>query len=454
MNLPNYFLADLPAEATLTPQMIAEACATLKRNREQYLVSRSTPSLVNLIAEVADNWLNEAYPFRKRALDHGPKATGFSRGTLKTGLDGFFKQLTVENLNALITQDLGQLKRLDELSATSAEERLSRAAFVFGPEFLVHIAAGNIPNPTLMSVVLGLLVRSAQFVKCASATSFLPRLFAHSIYDTDRKLGACLEIAEWRGGAEALEQVLFAEADCVTVTGSDETVAALRAKLPIKVRLLSYGHRVSVGFVANGALSGFSAKKVVQRAATDVVAWDQLGCLSPHVIYVEHGGGVSAEQFAEMLAEELAKRETTEPRGELPTELAATVASRRAFYEVRAAHSPDTRMWRSENSTAWTVVYEADPKFQASCLHRFIYVKGTPDLDNALRGVDDLRGKISTVGLAASEDKSEELGKKLAFWGVTRICPLGQMQNPPLTWRHDGRPALGDLVTWVDWEQR
>ncbi len=453
MNLPNYFLADLPPEATLTPQMITEACATLKHNREQYLATRSTQSLVNLLAEVADNWLNEAYPFRKLALEEGPKATGFSRGTLTVGLDGFFKQLTVENLNALMLQDLGHGKRLDELAATSAEERLNRAAFAFGPEFLVHIAAGNIPNPTLMSVVLGLLVRSAQFVKCASGTSFLPRLFAHSIYDADHKLGACLELAEWRGGAGLLEQVLFAEADCVTATGSDETLAAIRGKLPTKARLLGYGHRVSFGFVASGALAGFSAKKVAQRAAADVVAWDQLGCLSPHVIYVEHGGGVSAEQFAEMLAEELAKREAAEPRGELPTETAATIASRRAFYEVRAAHSPDTRMWRSENSTAWTVVYEADPKFQASCLRRFIYVKGTPDLENALRGADDLRGKVTTVGLAAPEDKASELAQQLAHWGVTRVCPLGQMQNPPLTWRHDGRPALGDLVTWVDWER-
>ncbi|HEX5218759.1 MAG TPA: acyl-CoA reductase [Verrucomicrobiae bacterium] len=453
MNLPNYFLADLPPEATLTPQMLAEACATLKRNREQYLTSRSTASLVNLIAEVADNWGNEAYPFRKLALEHGPKATGFSRGTLTVGLDGFFQQLTVENLNALITQDLGHLKRLNEFTATSAEERASRAAFVFGPEFLVHIAAGNIPNPTLMSVVLGLLVRSAQFVKCASGTSFLPRLFAHSIYDTDRKLGACLELAEWRGGTELLEQTLFGEADCVTVTGSDETLRAIREKLPARARLLGYGHRVSFGFVAGGALR-FGVKKVVQRAATDVVAWDQLGCLSPHVIYVEHGGGISAEQFAELLAEELAAREVTEPRGVLAVETAATIASRRAFYEVRAAHSPDTRMWHSGDSTAWTVIYEADPKFQASCLHRFVYVKGTPDLANALRGADDLRGQVSTVGLAAAEDKVEAMVKELARWGVTRVCPLGQMQNPPLTWRHDGRPALSDLVTWVDWEQK
>ena len=42
MNLPNYFLADLPPEATLSPAMITEACQTLKRNRERYLASRST----------------------------------------------------------------------------------------------------------------------------------------------------------------------------------------------------------------------------------------------------------------------------------------------------------------------------------------------------------------------------------------------------------------------------
>jgi len=454
MNLPNYFLADLPPEATLTPQMITEACMALKHNREQYLAARSAQSLVNVIAEVADSWLNEAYPFRTLALEQAPKATGFSRGTLSVGLDNFFKQLTVENLNALIVQDLGHTKRLDDLVATTAEERLNRAAFASGPEFLVHIAAGNIPNPTLMSIVLGLLTRSAQFLKCASGTSFLPRLFAHSIYDADHKLGACLEIAEWRGGAELLEQALFADADCVTATGSDETLAAIRAKLPSKVRFLGYGHRVSFGFVASGALSGVNAKKVVQRAAADVVAWDQLGCLSPHVIYVEHGGGMAVEQFAEMLAAELARRETTEPRGQVPTELAATIASRRGFYEVRAAHSPETRMWQSENSTAWTVVYEADSRFQASCLHRFVYVKGTPDLENALRGADELRGKISTVGLAAPDDAPVELAQRLARWGVTRVCPLGQMQNPPLTWRHDGRPVLGDLVTWVDWEQR
>ena len=33
MNLPAYFLADLPPEAALTPAMVNAACDTLRRNR-------------------------------------------------------------------------------------------------------------------------------------------------------------------------------------------------------------------------------------------------------------------------------------------------------------------------------------------------------------------------------------------------------------------------------------
>jgi Acyl-CoA reductase (LuxC) len=453
VNLPNYFLADLPPEAVLSSTMIAEACQTLKRNRERYLASRSTESLVKTLSRVADAWLEPDNSFRKHALELGPAKTGFSRETLARGLDNFFSQLTRDNFQALLVQEFGDTKRFDAFTATPVEQKQNRLAIINAPEFQVHITAGNIPNPALLSIILGLLMRSAQFVKCASGSSFLPRLFAHSIYEADPKLGACLEIAEWRGGNPALENVLFAEADCVTATGNDETLAAIRTQLPVKTRFLGYGHRLSFGFVAGEDLFGSSAKKIVARAADDVVAWNQLGCLSPHVIYVQLGGEVAPEQFAEMLANELEKREQTEPRGELSPEGAATIASRRGIYEVRAAHSPETtRHWCSKDSTAWTVVYEADARFQMSCLNRFVYIKAVADLTTVLQGADDIRGKVSTVGIAVPEDKAPEIAIQLARWGATRICPLGQMQKPPLTWRHDGRPTLGDLITWTDCE--
>jgi hypothetical protein len=453
MNRPNYFLADLPAEATLNATSISEACEALKRNRDRYLAGRPTDGLITVLSSLAESWLDPQYPFRQLAFKPGPDATGFSAATLASGLDALFRQLTADNLRALLQQELGHAHRLDQFVATVDEQKTQRTALATGPRLLVHVTSGNLPGPALMSIVLGLLVRSAQFVKCASGAALLPRLFAHSLYETEPKLGACIEIAEWKGGRLDLEKTLFAEADCVTATGSDETLTGIRQHLPSHVRFLGYGHRVSFGFIAQEVLTSHGAKHIAARAAADVAAWDQLGCLSPHLFYVEPGGAVSPELFAEMLAAELARRETAEPRGEITPGESAAIASRRALYDVRAAASDDTRQWQSKGSTAWTVIYEADPLFQMSCLNRFVYIKPAAHLAEALRAAEPVRGKVSTVGLAATGAKAEQAAVELARWGVTRICSIGQMQNPPLTWRHDGRPSVGDLVTWTDREQ-
>jgi len=460
VNLPNFFFADLPPEATLSPAMMTAACDTLKRNRAKFLSRRPTEAVVKILCEVAAEWRQPENQFRRLALELGPAETGFSKAVLEKGLDDFFRRFTPENFHALLEQELGDAVSVtgDEwrvTGKTAAPRHLSPAARHFwrGPELLVHIAAGNLPNPTLMSLTLGLLTRSAQFVKCASGASLLPRLFAHSIYQSDPKLGACLEIAEWRGGKNhELETALFAEADCLTATGADKTLAAIRAQLPAKVRFLGHGERVSFGFVAREVLCDETIAQIVSSAADDVIAWDQNGCLSPHVIYVEERGAVESDKFAALLAVELAKREAGEPRGKISTEAAAAIASRRAIYETIAVHRADAKIWSSQNSTAWTVVFEHDVRFQFSCLNRFIYVKPVPDLAAVMQGVDEIHGKVSTVGIAAPPEKTKELALRFAGWGATRICPLGQMQNPPLNWRHDGRPALGDLVTWTDFE--
>lgn len=452
MNLPNYFLADLGDNSVLSATIITDAGQTLKRNRAQYLAGRPVSSLVKVLHEVGENWLDEEYPFRRLALEQGPAATGFSRPVLQAGLDQFFRRLNGEELLALLQQDLGEPHRLDAFVSSAPELKTGRRSLARGPELVAHITAGTLPNSTLQLMVLSLLAKSAQFVKCGRGGAFLPRLFAHSLYEADRKLGACLEIADWPGGNEALEAALFAEADVVTASGRNETLAAIRPRIPARARFIPHGHKLSFLYLTKESLAGFNAKKLIRRAAADIVAWDQSGCLSPHVIYVENNPDIPPELFAARLAGELAAFEESHPRGPVSGGESAHIAGRRSSYEVRAAHSPETKQWTSEHSTAWTVVFEAEPHFAVSCLNRFVYVKPVNDLDELIKGIEPVHGQISTVGLAANDDRAGELALRLANWGITRICPVGSMQDPPLTWRHDGRPALADFLTWTDWE--
>lgn len=371
---------------------------------------------------------------------------------LAAGLDQFFQQLTAENLEAFLRQEIGHAHRMDAFHLDEHGEGGRRMSIAHGPALLAQIAPGNIPVPAMSEMVFGLLMRSAQFVKCASGGALLPRLFAHSIYDADHKAGSCLEVAEWKGGARHLESALFAEADCVVATGSDEMLDTISKHVPRKARFIGYGTRVSFAYVTKEALEQ-DATSVLLKAATDIAAWNQRGCLSPHVIYVEEGGRMTAEGFAERVAAELEAMEKTFPRGPLKATESAAIAARRSMYEVRAAHCVETKMWASPQSTAWTVIWENEPRFQLSCGNRFVYIKAVTDLSQALQGADSVREQVSTVGLSCTSEQSRELAQQLAHWGARRICPLGQMQNPPLGWRHDGRQPLGDLVTWTDWEK-
>src|SRR5262245_51567169 len=126
--------------------MLTEAGQSLKRNRAQYLAHRSTEDIIRLIDRTAREWLEPDSRFRKLALERGPTELPFPRPTLERGLDAFFNQLKGEQLEALITAELGHRSRLDGFVSTTSEQRQGRAAVALGPELLVHITAGNIPT--------------------------------------------------------------------------------------------------------------------------------------------------------------------------------------------------------------------------------------------------------------------------------------------------------------------
>ena len=296
---------------------------------------------------MAEGWLEPDNAFRKLALELGPAETGFSRATLAKGSGQFLPAthaatifMRCWNRNSAMTQD-----GLTSLPPRTVEQKSNSCGdWSSARNFSSTSRRATFRIPTLTSIVLGLLTRSAQFVKCASGSAFLPRLFAHSIYDADPKLGACLEIAEWRGGNADLETALFAEADCVTATGSDETLGgdprAVAGQNPFS-RL-----RPSRQFWFCGGRSFASVRLRGKSSRERRTTWwpgTSSAVFRRTSFMSKSGGEVSPEKFAELLADELERREQTEPRGELAAEHAAAIASRRGIYEVRAAHSPETR---------------------------------------------------------------------------------------------------------------
>jgi hypothetical protein len=147
----------------------------------------------------------------------------------------------------------------------------------------------------------------------------------------------------------------------------------------------------------------------------------------------------------------MAAFEKEDARGPVSLEEQSEIVALRKDFAFRAAVSADgadaPACWESPGSTAWTVLYDPEPQFMASCLNRVIYVKPMPD--DVPKAVLRVYKHLSTVGIHPA---TPENAARVTLTGASRICPIGEMQFPPLTWHHDAQPVLAPLVHWVDFE--
>jgi hypothetical protein len=66
--------------------------------------------------------------------------------------------------------------------------------------------------------------------------------------------------------------------------------------------------------------------------------------------------------------------------------------------------------------------------------------------------LEPVRDYLQTAGVALSSSRRQTLAEMLGRLGVTRLSTLDHMPWPRLTWHHDGRCNLLDLVRWTDIE--
>ena len=88
--------------------------------------------------------------------------------------------------------------------------------------------------------------------------------------------------------------------------------------------------------------------------------------------------------------------------------------------------------------------------FTPSCLNRVVFVKPVERLELVPELMRRFASHLSTVGIAPLDERAVAFADELAKLGVSRVCPVGQMQRPSLHWHHDDRPNLADLLGWTD----
>ena len=336
----------------------------------------------------------------------------------------FLGSVTSHDLLALVYAELGNAEALDDFQPYGGHY-----AKAVGPEKILHVISGNTPAAGLQSLIRGLLLGARNICKVPSAG--LPEMveFRRMLLPA---LAARVEIVR------ELPEPWIGRADAVIVFGSDETIEHFRTRVRPGQIFLTHGHKLSFGVIFEDADCATAA-----AAALDTSAFDQQGCLSPQVFYVAH----DPLAYAAKLASEMERLNALNPRGVLSIPDANAIRNQRAELAFRSANDEPVAVFQSAGSTAWTVVFDSTPGFPRSPLNRFVYVKPLPeDLEDTLAEVG---GHLSCAGIWPA---TLENARRLSGLGISRICPVGQMQLPPTTWHQDGEQVLAPLVRWIDCE--
>ena len=418
---------------------------------DKHLRTMPVAEIIDAIDRAIARLLDRNDIYRQQAEAWLPVVSSYDADMVRLGLTGFFKTFRAPQLRRFVAEDFANPAVLDGFQPAAK----GGAVRAFGPNLLVHSWAGNVPALSLWSLICGLLVKAPAIGKLASAEPLFAGWFARLLAEVHPPLADCLAVVWWRGAGGEEADALYAQADTVLAYGGNHTLDALRQRLPVTTRFLPHGHKLGFGMVAKEALDSLKAPALARLAAWDVMRYDQQGCYSPHVFYVERGAPVSPRAFADYLAAELTNLQRRFPRRALELEEGAAVARWQQSVEwAQPSHS-----LIGPSDAAWSVAYCDDagadgiPPLTPTALHRSISVVAVQSLESVIAVVAQQRDFLQTAGLAASPERLYALASQLGAAGVTRIAAIGSMSMPEAAWHHDGRFSLLDLVRMVEIEQ-
>lgn len=430
----------------LTGAQMRALAAHVRRGANTHLKAMPVAEIISAIDRAIARLLDRNNPYRRLAETWLPVVSGYDADMVRLGLTGFFKTFRAPQLRRFVAEDFANPAVLDGFEPAPK----GGAVRAFGPDLLAHVWAGNVPALSLWSLVCGLLVKAPGIGKLASAEPLFASWFARLLAEVHPPLADCLAVVWWSGAGGEDADALYAEADTVLAYGSNQTLDVLRQRLPVTVRFLPHGHKLGFGMVGAAALDMLKAPAVARLAAWDVMRYDQQGCYSPHVFYVERGAPVPPRAFADHLSAELANLQRRFARRPLALEERAAIAK----WQQAVEWSGDGQQLLGPVDAPWSVAYsDRLQPLAPTALYRTIAVVGVDRLDDAVPVAAAQSQYLQTAGIAASPEELYRLAGLLGAAGVTRISAIGSMSMPEAGWHHDGRFNLLDLVRMVEIEQ-
>lgn len=338
------------------------------------------------------------------------------------------------------------------------------------PRLVVGFGAGNVPGNALLITLLSLAstlageLAPAVLIRNSRQEPIFTPMVLDAIEHFDPDLLCSTAIMVWDYEDSSLQELLLSQADLVVAAASDETIGHIQAQIhslhrAAPLRFHAHGHKVSFAAIGNEMFNldlgdQSSARGNIETisflAALDSIYWDQFGCLSARLHFVENRSKerTNSVDYCQFLGQHLKVLSQLLPRGSWPRQ-----SIHNSFDRYRQLETTGKVKVFSAYDDDFLLVHdgrEFNPATFVSqvneCQGRIIIVRPVNDLDEIhqryLRCIppSQLQSMSVAVGLPGENLDARFLrfAEGCGRRGITAIRTVGRAAFPQLAYSWDG----------------
>jgi hypothetical protein len=400
--------------------------------------------IVDYLAELGPNLELDRNAYLQEAMACSEEWADMTPPLMRSSYEQLPSLFTADAIREIAERTIG-IRYLEGWVAEPMSDGRTAAIRAMGAR-TVHIVAGNSPLIAALSIIRNAIVRSDAIVKTPSNDPLTALAIARTMGEMapDHPVTRRLSVAYWKGGDAAIEDWLYQprHIEKIVAWGGLASVKHVIGYIQPGLELISLDPKRSATIIGPEAFaSEETTRDVARRAATDVGALNQLGCVSARVIYVASRVD-QANALGQAIYDELQL---------LPS--AVSTKAKRFDPELRASidalrATPDWyRIYGGADGEGAVIVSQLDEpvEFHRSLSGRVANVVPIADPADALPAIN---ASTQTVGIYPESLKAE-LRDILPLCGAQRLVSLGYAADPHLALPQDAIEPVRRMAKWI-----
>lgn len=285
------------------------------------------------------------------------------------------------------------------------------------------VAPGNVPDPVALGILAASLQNARLILKLSRQNERTGRALVRSLACPGQNIRIFTDHVDFKKAST--------DVDAWVVYGSDATLQKIKKSVPSSAGWIGHGHRISFSVIFKSALKK-QFVSTVRKCAQDIWLYDQRGCLSPQIVWVEGEGERETEAFSEALWRELLRLhhrygpihrspEVLRDRGQSLEEL-----------KVRSMN-PSDLVFAGASGSGMPAVYRlVRGPFRAPAIGQVVGVKSFTRLSEVRSGMRPFLSHIQGIAFGGSQGDLLHLKKLFSATTGGRFSTVGRLQTPAL----------------------